>query len=162
MSAVFLSIFVRTAIAQTTQTYPKLVGYFSAANPLATLSNGKIISNFSDVYTLNFLFGLNLIKSDKFGVSFEMAPSIRTENHISKVNSIAFSPGGIFRFKNNFAIVQRVAFETSGRFGFTTVFNKIVVKGKDASFFLAIPFGTRMGNNTPVSLTTSIQAGVFF
>lgn len=162
VAAVFLVTFVRTAIAQQTQTYPKIVGYFSAANPLATLSEGKIKSNFKDVYTLNFLFGLNLFKSDGFGVSFEMAPSIRTENNISKVHSVAFSPGGIFRFKHDMAIAQRVAFETNGRYGFTTIFNKIVVKGKDASFFLAVPFGTRFGNNLPTTLTTSIQAGVFF
>lgn len=161
ISAVFLVTLVQSVIAQQT-TYPKLVGYFSAANPLATLSNGKITGNFSDVYTVNFLFGLNLIKSDKFGVSFEVAPSVRTENNISKVNSVAFSPGGIFRLKNDFAVVQRVAFETSGRYGFTTILNKIVVKGKDASLFLAVPFATRMGNNAPASLTTSIQAGIFF
>lgn len=154
--------FVKTSFAQAAQTYPRVVGYFSIANPLATLSGGKITGNFSNVYTLNFPFGLNLLKSDKFGVSFEITPGVRTENNVSKVSSVAFSPGGIFRLKNNFAVVQRVAFETSGRFGFTTILNKIVVKGKDASLFLAVPFATRFGNNIPVSLGTSIQVGLFF
>jgi hypothetical protein len=162
LSVIFLISFARSVSAQQSQSYPKLVGYFSFANPIATLSNGKVTSNFKDVYTLNCLFGLNLLKSDNFGVSFEIAPSIRTENNISKVSSVAFSPGAVFRFKHNFAIVQRVAFETSGRFGVTTIANKILVKGKDASLFLAVPFATRFGNNTGTSLSTALQVGVFF
>ncbi|MCC8425862.1 hypothetical protein [Mucilaginibacter sp. UR6-11] len=161
ISIVILISFAKSAIAQQLP-YPKTVGYFSIANPLATLANGKIGGNFSGAYTINFPFGLNLLKSDRFGVSFEISPSIRTEKNIAKVSSVAFSPGGIFRFQHNFAIVQRVAFETSGRFGFTTIFNKILVKGKDASPFVAIPFATRFGNNTGTSLTTALQLGIFF
>jgi hypothetical protein len=162
MSAIFLISSVRSASAQQIQMYPKVVGYFSFANPIATLSGGKLNGNLKNVYILNAPFGLNLLKSDKFGVSFEIAPSIRTEKNISKVNSVAFSPGAMFRFKNSFTIVQRVAFETSGRYGFTTIANKIIVKGKDASMFLAVPFATRFGNNAATSLTTAIQIGVFF
>lgn len=131
-------------------------------NPISTYTNNKFSGNLSGVYVANFPFGINLIKSDNFGVSFEVSPSIRAENNTAKVTSIAFSPGALFRFQNNFAIIQRVAFETNGRFGVTTIFNKIIVKGKDASLFLAGPFATRLGNSAPVSLTTGLQIGVFF
>jgi hypothetical protein len=162
ISLIFSTAFIKTAIAQQTSTYPKMVGYFSTLLPVASLSNGKITSNYTGVYTQNFPFGLNLFKSDLFGVSFEIAPSMRVENHIAKISTISFNPGAVFRLKNNFAIIQRVAFETNGRFGVTTIFNKIVLKGKDASLFLAVPFATRTGNSLPTTLTTGLQVGVFF
>lgn len=157
-----LTFCVNTASAQQTQSYPKIIGYFSMLNPISTYTNNKFSGNFSGVYVANFPFGINILKSDKFGVSFEISPSIRAENNTAKVTSVAFSPGAVFRFQNNFAIIQRVAFETSDRFGVTTIFNKIIVKGKDASLFLAVPFATRLGNSAPVSLTTGLQVGVFF
>jgi hypothetical protein len=157
-----LTLCFNTATAQQTQSYPKIIGYFSMLNPISTYTNNKFSGNLSGVYVANFPFGINLIKSDNFGVSFEVSPSIRAENNTAKVTSIAFSPGALFRFQNNFAIIQRVAFETNGRFGVTTIFNKIIVKGKDASLFLAGPFATRLGNSAPVSLTTGLQIGVFF
>ncbi|MES2375751.1 MAG: hypothetical protein V4553_04200 [Bacteroidota bacterium] len=162
ISLILSTVFIRTAIAQQSSGYPKMVGYFSTLLPVASLSSGKLTSNYTGVYTQNFPFGLNLFKSDLFGVSFEIAPTTRVENHIAKISSISFNPGAVFRLKNDFAIIQRVAFETSGRFGVTTIFNKIVLKGKDASLFLAVPFATRTGNNLPTALTTGLQVGLFF
>ncbi|MGF7080729.1 hypothetical protein [Mucilaginibacter sp. UYCu711] len=162
ISLIISTVFIRTAMAQQSSGYPKMVGYFSTVLPVASLANGKITSNYTGVYTQNFPFGFNLFKSDKFGVSFEIAPTMRVENHIAKISTISFNPGAVFRLKHDFAIIQRVAFETSGRFGVTTIFNKIVIKGKDASLFLAVPFATRTGNNLPTSLTTGLQVGVFF
>ena len=148
--------------AQQPVNYPKVTGYFSVFNPVATWNKDGITSNFSDVYTIGFLFGVNILKSDHFGVSFEVAPAIRTEKNISKVNSILFHPGAMFRFKHGFTFIGRMAFETNGRFGFTPVFNQVIVKGKDAGFFVSVPLPVRFGNNQPASVATGLQLGVTF
>lgn len=105
---------------------------------------------------------MNILKSDKFGVSFEIAPAIRTEHNISKVSSVLFHPGAMFRFKHGFTFIGRAAFETNGRFGFTPVFNQVIKKGKDASFYLALPLPVRFGNDLPTSVSTGLQFGVAF
>jgi hypothetical protein len=154
-------ILTESSSAQTTM-YPKTTGYFSVLNPIGTWNKDGFTSNFSGVYTIALPFGINLLKSDKFGISFEIAPAIRTENNVSKVSSINFHPGAMFRFKHGFTFIGRMAFETNGRFGFTPVFNKVVIKGKDASFFLSVPIPVRFGNNIPSSITTGLQLGVSF
>ncbi|WP_295719717.1 hypothetical protein [Mucilaginibacter sp.] len=148
--------------AQQPTNYPKVTGYFSVFNPVATWNKDGVTSNFSDVYTICFPFGVNILKSDHFGVSFEVAPAIRTEKNISKVNSVLFHPGAMFRFKHGFTFIGRMAFETNGRFGFTPVFNQMIVKGKDAGFFVSVPLPVRFGNNQPASVTTGLQLGVTF
>lgn len=148
--------------AQQPANYPKITGYFSVLNPVATWNKDGVTSNFSDVYTIAFPFGVNILKSDRFGVSFEIAPAIRTEKNISKVNSVLFHPGAMFRFKHGFTFIGRMAFETNGRFGFTPVFNQVVFKGKDAGFFVSVPLPVRFGNNLPASVTTGLQLGVTF
>jgi len=55
-----------------------------------------------------------------------------------------------------------MAFETNGRFGVTPVFNQVIKKGKDASFFVSVPFPVRFGNDMPPSLSTGLQLGVSF
>ncbi len=147
---------------QQPQLYPRVTGYFSITNPIATLNKDGITSNFGDVYTVSFPFGINLLKSDHFGVSFELSPAIRTENNISKVSSVTFHPGAMFRFKHGFTFIGRMAFETNGRFGITPVFNKVIKKGKDCSFFASVPFPVRLGNNLPASIGTGLQLGVSF
>jgi hypothetical protein len=156
-----LIILTESSNAQTT-VYPKTTGYFSVLNPVGTWNKDGFTSNFSGVYTVAFPFGINLLKSDKFGISFEIAPAIRTENNISKVSSINFHPGAMFRFKHGFTFIGRMAFETNGRFGVTPVFNKVLIKGKDASFFVSVPIPVRFGNNIPSSVTTGLQLGVSF
>jgi hypothetical protein len=157
-----LIISTRIALAQQQPAYPRVTGYFSLLNPIGTWNKDGFTSNFSDVYTIAFPFGMNILKSEKFGVSFEIAPAIRTENNISKVSTVLFHPGAMFRFKHGFTFIGRMAFETSGRFGITPVFNQVIKKGKDASLFISVPVPIRFGNNMPASLSTGIQLGVSF
>jgi hypothetical protein len=69
---------------------------------------------------------MNIIKSDSFGISFEVAPAIRTEKNISKVSTVLFHPRAMFRFKHGFTFIGRMAFEISGRFGVTPVFVQVI------------------------------------
>jgi hypothetical protein len=158
--AIFIASFTIKANAQ--QTYPRVTGYFSVLQPVTTWTKNGFAGNFSNTYTIVFPFGMNILKSDNFGVSFEVAPAIRTENNIAKVNSVLFHPGAMFRFKHGFTFIGRVAFETSGRFGVTPVFNQVIKKGKDASIFISVPFPVRFGNNLPTSVSTGLQVGVSF
>jgi hypothetical protein len=161
----FTSVSIYSAKAQQTEsahTYPRVTGYFSVLHPIGTWNKDGFHDNFSDVYTIVFPLGMNIIKSDKFGISFEIAPAIRTEHNISKVSSLLFHPGAMFRFKHGFTFIGRAAFETNGRYGFTPVFNQVIKKGKDASLYLALPIPVRFGNDQPASLTTGLQVGVSF
>ncbi|TCC90128.1 hypothetical protein EZ428_12630 [Pedobacter frigiditerrae] len=151
-----------TTKAQQVNNYPKITGYFSIMHPIGTWNKDGFHDNFSNVYTVVFPFGMNILKSDKFGVSFEVAPVVRTEHNIAKVSSVLFHPGAMFRFKHGFTFIGRMAFETNGRFGFTPVFNQVIKKGKNTSLFLSAPLPVRFGNNQPVSLTTGLQVGVSF
>lgn len=153
---------VKAQQGEPAHTYPRVTGYFSVLHPIGTWNKDGFHDNFSDVYTIVFPFGMNIIKSDKFGISFEIAPAIRTEHNISKVSSVLFHPGAMFRFKHGFTFIGRAAFETNGRYGFTPVFNQVIKKGKDASLYLALPIPVRFGNDQPASLTTGIQVGVSF
>jgi len=157
-----LLVFFKVGFAQQPVVYPKVTGYFSIVQPLATLSKGKISGNFGNVYIIGFPFGINLLKSDSFGISFEVAPAIRTEKNVSKVNTVLFHPGAMFRFRYGFTFIGRMAFETNGRFGVTPVFNQVIKKGKDASLFISIPFPVRFGNDQPISVSTGLQLGVSF
>lgn len=161
-TTVLLVTIFKISIAQQLAAYPKVTGYFSVLNPIGTWTNGTFTDNFSSVYTIAFPFGMNILKSDKFGISFEIAPSIHTENNTSKVNSVLFHPGAMFRFRHGFTFIGRMAFETSGRFGITPVFNQVIKKGKDASLFVSVPFPVRFGNAMPASVSTGLQLGVAF
>jgi len=158
-----LLLFVITlSFAQQPATYPRVTGYFSILQPLTTFSSGSFTSNFGNIYVVGFPFGINILKSDSFGVSFEVAPAIRTEKNISKVSSVLFHPGAMFRFKHGFTFIGRMAFESNGRFGVTPVFNQVIKKGKDASLFVSIPFPVRFGNNQPTSISMGLQLGLSF
>ncbi|MEB0260085.1 MULTISPECIES: hypothetical protein [unclassified Mucilaginibacter] len=161
-TTLLLLLILKVGFAQQTAIYPKVTGYFSILQPLTTYKDGSFTSNFGNVYVIAFPFGVNLIKSDSFGISFEVAPAIRTEKNISKVNSVLFHPGAMFRFKHGFTFIGRMAFETSGRFGVTPVFNQVIKKGKDASLFVSVPFPVRFGNGLPASIGTGLQLGVSF
>lgn len=158
-----LSILIfKTSFAQTPPSYPKVTGYFSILQPLTTYSSGKFTSNIGEVYVIGFPFGINILKSESFGISFEVAPAIRTEQNVSKVSSVLFHPGAMFRFKHGFTFIGRAAFETNGRFGLTPVFNQVIKKGKDASLYLSVPFPVRFGNGQATSVGTGLQIGVSF
>jgi hypothetical protein len=162
ITTVLLLIIFNTGFAQQPATYPRVTGYFSVVQPLTTWTSSGFASNFGKVYVVGFPFGINLLKSDNFGFSFEVAPAIRTEKNISKVSSVLFHPGAMFRFKHGFTFVGRLAFETSGRYGVTPVFNQVIKKGKDASLFVSVPFPVRFGNALPTSIGTGLQLGVSF
>jgi hypothetical protein len=161
-TTLLLLIFFRIGFAQQSGTYPKVTGYFSILNPVGNWTKNGFTSNFGNVYTIGFPFGVNLLKSDHFGISFEVAPAIRTEKNISKVNTVLFHPGAMFRFRRGFTFIGRMAFETNGRFGVTPVFNQVIKKGKDASLFISVPFPVRFGNDQPASIGTGLQLGVSF
>ena len=157
-----LSFKVKAQSSPPVNAYPKITGYFSLFHPIGTFNKDGFHNNFSNVYTLVFPFGINILKSDKFGISFEIAPAIRTEHNVSKVSSVLFHPGAMFRFKHGFTFIGRAAFETNGRYGFTPVFNQVIKKGKNASLYFALPLPVRFGNDQPASLTTGVQVGVAF
>lgn len=159
---ILLLVVFKTAFAQQSAIYPKVTGYFSIVQPLVTYTNHSFAGNFGSVYIIGFPFGVNLIKNDSFGISFEVAPAIRTEKNISKVSTVLFHPGAMFRFKHGFTFIGRLAFETSGRFGLTPVFNQVIKKGKDASLFVSVPFPVRFGNDQRASVGTGLQLGVSF
>jgi hypothetical protein len=162
ITTIVLVTLIKSGFSQQPTTYPRITGYFSIVNPIGTWTKDGFASNFGSVYVVAFPFGLNLIKSDSFGVSFEIAPAVRTENGISKVSSVLFHPGAMFRFKHGFTFIGRMAFETNGRFGVTPVFNQVVVKGKDASLFVSVPVPVRFGNDMPASIGTGLQIGGTF
>jgi hypothetical protein len=162
ITTTLLLVAFKTGFAQQSTIYPRVTGYFSILQPLVTYTNHSFAGNFGNVYIIGFPFGVNLLKSDSFGISFEVAPAIRTEKNISKVSTVLFHPGAMFRFKHGFTFIGRMAFETSGRFGVTPVFNQVIKKGKDASFFVSVPFPVRFGNDLPASVSTGLQLGVSF
>ncbi len=162
ITSLFLLSLFKIGFAQQPVTYPKVTGYFSVVQPLTTYTNGAFSSNFGNVYVVGFPFGINLLKSDSFGISFEVAPAIRTEKNISKVSTVLFHPGAMFRFNHGFTFIGRMAFETNGRFGVTPVFNQVIKKGKDASLFVSVPFPVRFGNDQRASVGTGLQLGVSF
>ncbi|OOQ57227.1 hypothetical protein BC343_16405 [Mucilaginibacter pedocola] len=155
-------VFAESGSAQPPPAYPKVTGYFSVVQPVGNWNSNGFSSSFSGGYSIGFPFGLNLLKSDSFGVSFEVAPNIRSEKNITKVNSVLFHPGAMFRFKQGFTFIGRMAFETNGRFGFTPVFNQRLIKGKDAAMFVSVPIPVRFGNGLPSSIGTGLQLGVSF
>jgi hypothetical protein len=142
--------------------YPKTVAYVSIIHPIATMDKDATTYNFTSAYTVGFPVGINLLKSDKIGFSFEIAPFIKSDKHSNKVNNILFHPGILFRCKHGFTFVTRAAFETSGRYGVTPVFNKIICKRPTSSYFLAASIPVRFGNDKGASVTGSFQIGVNF
>jgi len=147
---------------QTTPGFPRIVGYFSVYHPIETLRNGGFSGNFGNAYSVSFPFGIHILKSDHFGVSFEISPCIRTEHNISKVSSVAFNPGALFRFTHGYTLVSRLAFESSGRFGFTPALTKVLKRGKDCNLFTALALPARFGNNQGSSLSSGLQLGLTF
>jgi len=142
--------------------YPRLTGYFSITHPIGTWNKEGIKYNFKDNYTIIFPIGLNLMKSEKFGFSFELSPAIRSDSTGIKIISVLFHPGVVFKFKQGFGAAGRLAFETNGRFGFTPVFNKVITKKHTHNYWVAVPFPVRFGNNQPASIGTGLQFGIGF
>ncbi len=142
--------------------YPQVKGYFAVIHPIITVDKEHTKFNFSDTYTVGFPIGINILKSNYIGFSFEVAPFIKVENGTDKVSNVLFHPGILFRYKNGFTFIQRLAFETHGRYGFTAVINKVFLKQKEVSYFIAAPFPVRFGNDKPVSISPAFQIGISF
>ena len=160
--AVLLILLVISFPVFSQTTYPKITGYFSVMHPIVTFSSEETAVNFRDYYLVNFPTGINIWKSAKIGFSFEIAPSIKTEDGISKVNSVLFHPGVLVALGKGFTFAGRAAFETSGRFGVTPVFTKTVIKNESSSFYVSLPFPIRFGNDHPATFTSGIQLGIAF
>nr|WP_315199145.1 hypothetical protein [uncultured Flavobacterium sp.] len=157
----FALLALNTAVFSQT-TYPKITGYFSIMHPIATFSEDEITVNFRDYYAVNFPTGINIWKSAKIGFSFEIAPSIKTEEGISKVNSVLFHPGVLVALGHGYTFAGRAAFETSGRFGVTPVISKTVIKSTTSSYYVSVPFPVRFGNDHLATFTVGLQLGIAF
>ncbi len=144
------------------KTYPQIINYFSVVVPIVSFASDATTYNFDNSTTIMFPIGINVIRSEKFGISFEVAPFIKMENGTSKVSNYLFHPGFIFRYLNGYAITTRLAFETAGRFGSTIVFSKVITKNKTNNFYAAIPIPIRFGNDRPASIGLNFQLGVIF
>lgn len=157
----FVLLAVNTAVFSQT-TYPKITGFFGVVHPVVTFSEDETIVNFKDYYTVGFPTGINIWKSSKIGFSFEIVPTIKAEDGISKMNSLLFHPGVLVALGNGYTFAGRVAFDTNGRYGITPVFNKTVIKNTNSSYYVAIPLPVRFGNDHPTTFGVGFQFGIAF
>lgn len=160
---IFIIILFTISSALSAQTtYPKITGYFGIYHPIVSVSNEQTNLNFRDYYAVGFPTGINIWKSSKIGFSFEIVPNIKVEDGHDKVTNIVFHPGVLVALGDGFAFAGRVAFESGGRYGVTPVINKTVIKSDNCSYFLAVPFPVRFGNDHPASFTVGFQFGIAF
>jgi hypothetical protein len=145
----------------TKTTYPKTVNYISFIIPVVTIANTTTY-NFNGSTRIGFPVGVNVLYSEKFGFSYELSPTITAGNGTSKVSSIAFNPGTMFRFQHGFTIITRLAFETTGRYGFTPVFNQVYARTPAVNYFVALSAPAKFGNSAPASLGLNVQFGITF
>jgi hypothetical protein len=165
--SVLLAIFISQPLLKgqmipTPINYPRVTGYVGIMHPLFTFNKTGTQKNFDGAYVAGLPVGINIWKSSKIGFSMEFVPFIRATDGDSKMNNLLFHPGALFALGHGFTLATRAAFETSGRYGFTTVFNKTVLKNTGSSYYIALPFPARFGNNMPSSLTVGFQFGIAF
>ncbi|CAD0009196.1 hypothetical protein FLACHUCJ7_04140 [Flavobacterium chungangense] len=153
-------LFITTAYSQTT--YPKINGYVGIMHPIVTFSNEETTTNFDGHYVVAFPMGINLWKTSKIGFSFEIVPTIKDDDGVSKSSNLTFHPGVLVPLGSGFSFAGRAAFETSGRYGFTPVFNKTLIKSENCSYYAALPLPARFGNDKPATFTIGFQFGVLF
>lgn len=142
--------------------YPKVTGYISVVHPIVAVYENETTYNFNNDYTVGFPVGVNILKSDKLGFSFEITPFIKSVNGNASVSNMLFHPGIILRFPKGFSINNRMAFETSGRFGYTAVFSKIIARTPMHNFFVAMPIPFRFGVTKTFSVGAGLQVGITF
>lgn len=164
IATVLCSVFFFTSASgqSPTVTYPRITGYVGILHPIVTLGNHVPHYNFDGAYVVGMPTGINIWKSSKIGFSMEFVPIIRATEGTSRMNNFLFHPGALFGLGKGFTLATRAAFETSGRYGFTPVLNKVVMKGKGCSYFVAVPLPARFGNDQPASLTAGFQFGISF
>jgi hypothetical protein len=160
-------LFIFTLITLSTSsfsqnTYPKITGYVGIVQPIVTFSKDGTVTNFKDYYLVGLATGINIWKSNKIGFSFELIPYIKADNGTSKMSNFSFQPGVLAALGKGYTFAGRAAFETSGRYGITPVFNKVIKKNKNSSYYIAIPLPVRFGNDKPASFTIGFQFGIAF
>jgi len=160
--ALLLVLLVMNTSVFSQTNYPKITGYFSVLHSIVTVSNEETTVNFRDYYAVTFPTGINIWKNAKIGFSFEIAPTIKTDDGISKVNSVLFHPGVLVALGHGYTFAGRAAFETNGRFGVTPVITKTVIKADNCSYYVSLPFPIRFGNDHPATFTSGIQLGIAF
>ncbi|QDH78563.1 hypothetical protein FKX85_05765 [Echinicola soli] len=141
----------------------KISGYAGYVQPIASFSDGKVTSSFSNGYSMAMAFGLNIVKSSHIAYSFEVDPIIHFGPTESKVSNLLIQPGIILKERNGYSIAPRLAFETSGRFGFAFSTSKVFYRADSYNFFLLLSFpSVRFGNNAPTSVGASMALGMGF
>lgn len=162
MALLTISSFSPLFAQQAPAAYPKITAYVGILHPIVTLGKHEPHYNFDGAYVVGMPTGINIWKSPKIGFSVEFVPLIRASAGASKMNNFLFHPGVLFGLGNGFTLATRAAFETSGRYGVTPVLNKVVLKGRNCSYFVAVPLPARFGNEQPASLTAGFQFGISF
>lgn len=162
--SLLVSVFTIQGVAQqpSSDVYPKITGYVGIMHPIVTVSKDVPHYNFDGAYVVGIPTGLNLWKSPKIGFSMEFVPIIKAIAGTSKMDNFLFHPGALFRIGKGLTLATRAAFETSGRYGVTPVLNKVVLRGKGCSYFIAVPIPVRFGNSQPTSVTAGFQLGISF
>ncbi|WP_343691153.1 hypothetical protein [Chitinophaga sp.] len=156
-------VFTGSAKAQApAAVYPKITGYIGVIHPIVSFSKEGTHTNFDGAYVGGMPTGINIWKSPKIGFSFEVVPFIRAADGTSKMNNLLFHPGLLVSLGHGFVLANRLAFETSGRYGVTPVLNKVIIKKKDYSYFIALPVPARFGNNQPAIVGVGFQFGISF
>ncbi|SEA86941.1 hypothetical protein SAMN05660909_03883 [Chitinophaga terrae (ex Kim and Jung 2007)] len=140
----------------------RVTGYAGIMHPIVTFGNDGAKFNFNGAYTGGLVTGINLWKSQRVGFSFETVGIITTGNGTSKMSKLLLHPGLLIGLGNGFTLANRAALETSGRYGVTAVLNKVIVKKKDHSYFIALPIPARFGNNLPSTVGVGFQFGLSF
>lgn len=159
----FLFLFFLIYTASYSQiSYPKINGYVGIMHPIVTFSEDETTTNFDGHYVVAFPMGINLWKTAKVGFSFEIVPTIKDEDGVSKSSNLTFHPGVLVPLGSGFSFAGRVAFETSGRYGFTPVFNKTLIKSENCSYYAALLLPARFGNDKPSTFTVGFQLGILF
>lgn len=161
---VFLIGFYSTTIMaqNVVEFYPKITGYIGVLHPIVTFSSQETTTNFKDYYLVSVPMGINILKTNKIGFSFEVTPSIKSDSQISKVSNLLIHPGILVKLDHGFTFTGRVAFETSGRYGFTPVITKIIKKNKSTNFYVSLPMPVRFGNDMPNTISLGLQFGIGF
>lgn len=145
-----------------TKVFPKIKGAVGIVHPIVTFSSEETTTNFKDYYIVGMPIAINIWKNKSIGFSFEIVPTIKSDEGISKVSNVLIHPGILVRLKHEFTFAGRAAFETSGRYGFTPVLSKAIGIHKDYNYYVSLPVPVRFGNDKPATVTLGFQFGISF
>lgn len=160
-SVIFLLMFISNGLISQTKS-PRIVAYAGVLHPVVTFNKDGSTFNLEHAYQVGFPTGINVWQTAKTGYSMELVPLIRADRNGSAVNNLLFHPGVLFALGHGYVLAGRAAFETSGRYGVTPILNKVVVKSKSTSYYVALPVPVRFGGQRPSSVTIAFQFGVVF